>query len=109
MKLDGAFLEEVGIAGLEADDAAALLELVYSTLEYRVGLRLAKGMSDEMLTEFEGFMDEGNEAGALHWLEENVPDYKAVVAEEFGSLKNEIRERAPEFVNRIKEKKEDPA
>jgi hypothetical protein len=40
-------------------------------------------------------MDNGNEAGALTWLETNVPNYKDVVAAELEVLKSEIKQTAP--------------
>jgi len=47
-------------------------------------------MSDEQLGEFEKLIDANDEAGALHWLETNRPNYKDVVAEELERLKQEI-------------------
>jgi hypothetical protein len=58
-------------------------------------MKLAENMSDAQLDEFEKLMDSGNEAGALTWLETNVPNYKEVVASELEVLKAEIKQTAP--------------
>jgi hypothetical protein len=55
-------------------------------------------MSDAQLDEFESFIDRNDEAGALHWLETNFPEYKKVVAEELDKLKGEIKTQAPAIV-----------
>ena len=94
-KLDDDFLASVGLAALPADDKRKMLAHIYETLELRVGMKLAQNMTDAQLNEFEGLMDANNEAGALKWLETNVPNYKEVVAAELAALKAEITEQAP--------------
>ena len=75
-----------------------MLAHIYETLEMRVGMELAKQMSDAQLNEFEEFINRNDEAGALKWLETNFPNYKDVVAEEFEKLKGEIKQVAPQIV-----------
>jgi hypothetical protein len=94
-KLDDNFLTELGLSALPAEDKKKMLAHIYETLELRVGMKLAENMSDAQLDEFEGLMDNGNEAGALTWLETNVPNYKDVVAAELEVLKSEIKQTAP--------------
>ena len=97
-KIDDDFLASVGLAALPADDKRKMLAHIYETLELRVGMKLAHGMSDEQLNEFERLMDANDEAGALKWLETNVPNYKDVVASELAALKAEITEQAPSIL-----------
>jgi predicted RNA-binding Zn ribbon-like protein len=97
-KLDNAFLEELGLGTLPPVEKNKMLAHIYETLEMRVGVRLAEQMSNEQLSEFEGYVNQKDEAGALRWLETNFPDYKQVVAQELDKLKNEIREVAPQIV-----------
>lgn len=97
-KLDDDFLSQIGLSTLPADDKKKMLAHIYETLELRVGMRLASNMSDAQLDEFESLMDSGNDAGALQWLETNVPNYKEVVAEELEKLKNEIKTSAPQIL-----------
>lgn len=98
IKLDDNLLTELGLQNLPAEDKKALLKHIYETLEMRVGTTLARQMTDAQLDEFEAFINGNDEAGALHWLETNFPNYKDVVAQEFEQLKNEVRQAAPHIV-----------
>lgn len=98
IKLDDDLLQELGLASLPTEEKKKLLAHIYETLEMRVGMKLAERMSDAQLTEFEQFIDRNDEAGALHWLETNFPDYKDVVASEFDALKKEIAQVSPQIL-----------
>jgi predicted RNA-binding Zn ribbon-like protein len=98
LKLDNTLLEEIGLAALPADEKSKMLAHIYETLEMRVGVKLAEQMSDQQLDEFESFINTGDEAGALKWLETTFPSYKQVVADEFENLKSEIAQVAPQIV-----------
>jgi hypothetical protein len=97
-QLDDNLLQELGLGSLPPAEKNKMLGHIYETLELRVGMRLAEQMSDEQLDEFEAFIDRNDEAGALHWLETNFPDYKKVVAEELEKLKGEIKAQAPAII-----------
>ncbi|HYF96472.1 MAG TPA: DUF5663 domain-containing protein [Patescibacteria group bacterium] len=97
-KLDNNFLKELGLDGLPADEKNKMLAHIYETLEMRVGVRLASGMTDAQLDEFESYINKNDEAGALKWLETNFPNYKDVVAEELEKLKQEIKAAAPHIL-----------
>lgn len=99
IKLDDDLLQELGLAALPAEEKKKLLAHIYETLEMRVGMKLAERMTDAQLTEFEQFIDRNDEAGALHWLESNFPNYKDVVASEFELLKREIGQVAPQILS----------
>lgn len=98
IKLDDNLLQELGLGSLPPEDKKKMLAHIYETLEMRVGMELAKQMTEAQLTEFESFINRNDEAGALRWLETNFPNYKDVVAAEFEKLKNEIRQVAPQIV-----------
>lgn len=97
-KLDDALLEELGLAALPQEDKNAMKAHIYETLEMRVGVKLAEQMTNEQLDEFEAFIDKNDEAGALHWLETNFPNYKQVVAQQLEQLKSEIKANAAQIV-----------
>jgi hypothetical protein len=97
-KLDDNLLHELGLGSLPVEEKNKMLAHIYETLEMRVGMKLAEQMTDEQLDEFESFIDRNDEAGALHWLETNFPNYKQVVAQELENLKNEIKVQAPQIV-----------
>jgi septum formation inhibitor MinC len=98
IKLDDNLLQELGLAALPPEEKKKMLAHIYETLEMRVGMELAKQMSDAQLNEFEDFINRNDEAGALRWLETNFPNYKDVVAAEFEKLKGEIRQVAPQIL-----------
>jgi hypothetical protein len=97
-KLDNNFLTELGLGSLPADEKNKMLAHIYETLEMRVGVRLASGMTDGQLDEFESYINNNDEAGALKWLETNFPNYKDVVAEELNKLKGEVKASAPQIL-----------
>ncbi len=97
-KLDDNLLRELGLGALPAEEKNRMLAHIYETLEMRVGMKLAEQMTDQQLDEFEAFIDNNDEAGALKWLEANFPNYKQVVAEELEALKTEISQAAPQIV-----------
>lgn len=98
IKLDDNLLQELGLAALPPEEKKKMLAHIYETLEMRVGMELAKQMTDAQLSEFEEFINRNDEAGALRWLETNFPNYKEVVAAEFEKLKLEIKQVAPQIV-----------
>lgn len=101
LKLDEAWLDEAGLTALPADEKKKLLAHVYETLETRVGTRLASQMSTTQLDEFEKFIDNKDEQGALKWLENNYPKYPQVVKEELEKLRSEIKRDADKIINSV--------
>lgn len=97
-KLDDNLLKELGLGELPPVEKNKMLAHIYETLEMRVGMTLAEQMSEAQLKEFESFIDNNDEAGALKWLETNFPNYKQVVADELEKLKAEIKAAAPQIV-----------
>lgn len=98
IKLDDSLLQELGLAVLSPEEKKKMLAHIYETLEMRVGMELAKQMTDAQLSEFEQFINQNDEPGALRWLETNFPNYKDVVAAEFEKLKAEVKQVAPQIV-----------
>ncbi|SRR6266568_2146384 len=98
IKLNDDLLRELGLDALPLEEKKRMLAHIYETLEMRVGMKLAQQMTDEQLDEFEQFIKNNDEAGALQWLETKFPHYKDVVSAEFESLKLEIRQVAPQIL-----------
>jgi hypothetical protein len=98
LKLDNNLLEELGLGQLPDAEKQLLLRQIYEKLEMNVGMRLADQMSNEQLDAFEKFVDANDDKGAFQWLENNFPNYKLVVNEEFEKLKAEIRSVAPQIL-----------
>lgn len=73
-QLDDKFLEEIGLGDLPEDQKKPFLQHVYDQLEYRVGIRLSEGMSDDQLKEFESIIDRKQEV-IDGWVQQYAPDY----------------------------------
>lgn len=74
-------------AGLSPGEAESLVVIAGQEWESRVGVRLADGLTHEQLEEFADLVEApGNHAGAVRWLEINVPDYSLVVREEMAAV-----------------------
>lgn len=73
-QLDDQFLQDIGLADLPEDQRKPFLQHVYDQLEYRVGVRLSEGMTDEQLEEFESIIDRKPEV-IESWVAQNAPDF----------------------------------
>lgn len=74
-QLDDNFLKDLGLDGLPAEQKAAFLQHIYEELELRVGTRLAEGLNDAQLSEFESLIERDGDK-VQDWLAKNVPDYQ---------------------------------
>ena len=74
-QLDDQFLNDIGLGSLPEEQKKPFLQHVYDQLEYRVGIRLSEGMSDEQLEEFESIIDRKQEVIEA-WLSNHAPDYQ---------------------------------
>lgn len=99
IQLNAAFLADLQLDGLPAEEANLLLRHVYETLETRVGFRLANAMTNKQLDDFEEFYEADDDEAAFKWLETNFPNYPDVVHDEFNLLRAEIREMAPTILS----------
>jgi hypothetical protein len=75
-QLDDQFLTDIGLADLPEDQKKPFLQHVYDQLEYRVGVRLSEGMSDDQLEEFEAIIDRKEDI-VNTWIRTNAPGYAA--------------------------------
>lgn len=73
-QLDDKFLQDVGLGGLPEEQKKAFLQHIYDELELRVGAKLSEGLTEEQLTEFEGFVNQDSEK-VTAWLNANAPNY----------------------------------
>jgi hypothetical protein len=68
------FLEECGLAQLTDDEKYKILQKISEELEMRVGATIAEGMSDELLDEFDTFL-ESDVDSIREWLNINHPEH----------------------------------
>lgn len=73
-QLDDQFLQDIGLADLPEEQKKPFLQHVYDQLEYRVGVRLSEGMSDEQLEEFEAIIDRKPDV-IDGWVAQNAPNF----------------------------------
>ena len=81
------FLREVGLLAMSPAEKEAFLAYVQEELEVRVGEEIAEGMTEEKMKEFE---DAQSDEEAMKWLNENRPNYREIVKNTVGELKEEI-------------------
>lgn len=74
-QIDDKFLESLGLAALPQAEKEKMKAHIYETLEMNVGMRLASGMSEAQLDEFEGFMS-GDVSHSTNYLDRMNPDWK---------------------------------
>lgn len=68
------FIRDLGLNRLSDDQRQAFLDRIDSELGLRVGVRLADGLSDVQLKEFDSFVDRDDEK-VRQWVSANAPDY----------------------------------
>ncbi len=98
IRLDHAFLTNVGLGDLPPASADATLRHIHSTLEMRVGMRITRDMTDQQLDAFEALIDAGDQVAALSFLEIHRPDYRQLVREELQRLREELRAHAGQLL-----------
>lgn len=98
LKLNGEWLESLGLGALPPGEMNRFLAYAYEKLEMRVGMRLVERMTSGQVDEFEQIISAEDEPGALSWLEANFPDYREVVHAEVAELERIIAASAPEIL-----------
>jgi hypothetical protein len=90
LKLDRKFLQDVGLGRLAPGPASLVHAYLAVELESRVARRLAAGLSDEELAEFEAIGRSGDDTASLAWLHETRPHYREIVWVELLRLRREV-------------------
>lgn len=99
-QLDDNFLKDLGLENMPEEQRKAFLQHIYDELELRVGTRLAEGLNDAQMSEFEGLIDKDEDK--IHtWLNANVPQYTQ--AEDFKALLAQVGEDKANDVNVLSE------
>ena len=88
MEFDENFLQEMGLSAMPEQEKQEFLQYVQEELELRIGERIAKGLTEVQLNEFDMITDQEE---AVKWLETNRPDYREIVIRTINEMKEEIR------------------
>ncbi len=94
-QLDDNFLKDLGLDALPEEQKTAFLQHIYEELELRVGTRLAEGLSDVQLTEFESLIERDADK-VQQWLVQNVPDYQQ--RDDFQALQKQAETQATDLL-----------
>lgn len=84
-------ISELGLQSLPADMQDKMVDTVYQTFNMRVGMALSDKLSDEQLDTFNELSQKGDDE-LNSWIEQNIPDYASVVANEMQSVIAEIKQ-----------------
>ena len=87
MQFDESFLQEMGLSAMPKEQKQKFLDYIQEELEIRIGERIAKGLTEAQLNEFDQITDQKE---AAEWLEKNRPDYREIVTRTIEELKKEI-------------------
>lgn len=74
-QLNDDFLQSIGVGSLPEEQKKELLRHIYEELELRVGEKLAAGMSEAQMKEFEAILDRDEEK-IRGWLDEHAVGYE---------------------------------
>ena len=88
MEFNEDFLAEMGLSAMPEEQKQDFLNYVQEELEIRIGERIARGLTEVQLNEFDMISDQGE---AAKWLQVNRPDYREIVARTIAEMKEEIR------------------
>lgn len=88
MEFNEQFLQEMGLSAMPEDQKKKFLAYIQEELEIRIGERIARGLTETQLNEFDMITDQ---AEAAKWLEKNRPDYRDIVTRTIEEMKAEIR------------------
>ena len=87
MNFDEQFLIDMGLAAMPENQKQAFLDYIQEELEVRIGERIAKGLTEEQLREFDQLT---NPAASAAWLEKNRPDFREIVDRTIEEMKQAI-------------------
>ncbi len=91
-------LSQLGIGFGTKEEYREFEELIQEELEVRIGMRISKGMSEEMLEEFDRICDPAEVAS---WLKKNRPDYVEQTTEAYKQMKQELLQYRDRIKGRI--------
>ena len=95
MEFNEQFLQEMGLSSMPEEQKKKVLAYIQEELEIRIGERIAKGLTETQLNEFDMISDQSE---ATKWLEKNRPDYRDIVARTIEEMKQEIRANRDKLV-----------
>lgn len=84
--------KELGIEEIDADKKAELLDTIAEIVQNRLAMRIVDVLSEQELNQLADLIKSGDDRALGEFLDSNVPDYHAIVAEEIRRVKVELYE-----------------
>ena len=94
--IDENLLKSLGLE-ISEDAAPEFIEHLIETLEERVGVAVSELLDDDELVELVKLTEANDEKATETWIVTHVPDYEAVIKDEFDILMAEIAESSDEI------------
>lgn len=91
--IDPSLLATLGV-NMSEEEQKSFAEHLQATLEERVGLAVTELLDDDKVAELIELTQNGDDTATTAWLEQNVPDYKDVIQDEYDILMGEVAENA---------------
>lgn len=91
-------LESIGV-NLDDANRQNLGQQIQQTLSQRVGTEITQFLEEDQKQQFNQIVESDNQDDLENWLNKNVPDYQAVVADEIDILLGELAENNGKLPN----------
>lgn len=85
----------MGLSAMPADKKQDFLNYVQEELEVRIGERIARGLTEAQLQEFDSLTET---ADVARWLEKNRPDYREIVSRTIAEMKQAIQQNRSKLI-----------
>ena len=95
MQFDEDFLKEMGLSAMPENKKRDFLNYIQDELEIRIGQRIAVGLTEDQLREFDSLSDVRE---ISDWLEENRPDYRDIVNTCIAEMKQAISQNRTQLL-----------
>lgn len=95
-QFDIVLFKELGIDEIDADKKAELLDTIAEIVQNRLAVRIVDVLTEQELNQLADLIKSGDDKALGEFLDSNVPDYHAIVAEEIRRVKVELFEDVAE-------------
>jgi hypothetical protein len=94
--INPSLLASLGI-NMSTDEHKAFAGHLQVTLQERVGTAITELLDDDQAAKLVELSEKDDQAALTAWLEQNVPEYKEVIQDEYDILMGEVAENADQL------------
>lgn len=91
-QLDPQFIADFSLEGLNEDQQAEMAAQILDSFQLRMNRVIGEKLTEEQVQEFEALDPDSDEDAVLNWLRKSLPDYDAIVAQEYEAFKQDFAE-----------------